>query len=213
MRRIQNIWDEGLEVKIDIIRHNLASEDEADHAEGACIAVLSLSQNGMTYNLNSGPRSVGHGHMSIDDVEMLNAPPVNLSEKYNSVFIFNSNADHNDAEALYEAVRGDWRVTEANRNLKSSLAVVLSRGVSKAIYEIERWEPVGDKFRFVRQQASDDLSNQFVNKNWSNIIGQTPGFWQRGQYLIVNFKGNGKFQFVRGLTTDDCFDLVAKKSN
>lgn len=209
IRRIQNIWEEGHEVQIYIVRRGLETQAEADHVEGACIALLGLSQNGATYNLNSGPHSTGHGAISLDEVGMLNALPINPSQGFNQVFVFNTNSDTNDSEALYATLRGDWIVTQKNRNRVPAYAVALSRGVSKGVFKIALWEPSGEKFRFVKSEA-DQSSDQLLRKNWSAIIGATPGFWQRGQYLILNFDGEGHFQFVRGLPSNDWLDLTSE---
>ena len=206
LRRIENIWEEGLQVEIQIIRRNLPSDSVADHVESGCISILGLSQNGITYNLNSGPQSVGHGSMSIEEMEMLNAPPVSPAQAVSQVYIFNSNADTHDSDVLYASVRGDWTVSKANLDRVPAFAVALSKGVSKQVYKIEAWEPSGNKFRFLGKPA-DSLTGDLVHKNWSSILGLTSGYWIRGQYLIINFNGSGQFQFARGLASDTWFDL------
>lgn len=208
IRRIQNIWEEGMDVDIVIIRHGLQSQEEANHAEGACISILGLSQNGFTYNLNAGPSSVGHGALLIDDVEMLNAEPVYPTKRIDRVFVFNSNSSSLDGDGLYDAIRGDWIVSATNRAVFPSYAVVLSRGVSSKVYQITEWEESGEKYRFAGH-AADQLEETLVDKRWSSVIGATLGYWQYGNYLIVNFDGDGRFQFVRGLRTNDWFPLEA----
>nr|WP_321510180.1 hypothetical protein [uncultured Hyphomonas sp.] len=197
LRRIQDIWDNGLNVEVQIIRHGLHTNSEADHVEGACIALLGLSQNGIPYNLNLGPRSVQHGAMSVEDIEMLNAPAVNPSQSIGQVFIFNSNSESMDTDEVYNSVRGDWSVSAEHRGKLPAYAVALSRGVSKAVFKVDGWEPSGDKYRFIKC-APDASCGELVVKNWSAIIGITIGYWMRGQYLIVDFNGNGTFTFIRG---------------
>ena len=48
------------------------------------------------------------------------------------------------------------------------------------------------KHLFEGEKISD-----FANTNWRNILNQT-GYWQRGNYLVVEFDGKGQFRFLRG---------------
>jgi hypothetical protein len=48
------------------------------------------------------------------------------------------------------------------------------------------------KHQFEGEEISD-----FANTNWHTILNQT-GYWQRGNYLVVELNGQGKFRFERG---------------
>ncbi|MFM9950009.1 MAG: hypothetical protein ACKV1O_18880, partial [Saprospiraceae bacterium] len=57
----------------------------------------------------------------------------------------------------------------------------------------------------------EGINNQecdiLLEKNWIKIINSTKGYWQRGNFLLVEFDGNSRFRFVRGSSNKDWLPL------
>ena len=77
---------------------------------------------------------------------------------------------------------------------KAAHAVAIVGGVSVGAYHIIKWNRLDDgKWEF------EGLPHNELEKlNWRTIIKPAMGYWQRGNYLIVEFDGAGRFRIVRG---------------
>jgi hypothetical protein len=89
VRRIREIWHEGLDVEWFIVRRQIraldgdkTADESAEEIEAAIIDVLEHSQNGSTLNDQSGKRSQIHGFVNSSDVQSLAAPAVNPSSAF-----------------------------------------------------------------------------------------------------------------------------------
>lgn len=196
--RILDIWKNSEDVVWKIIAHKL-SDESANATEAALIDSMSVSPNGPCLNEVRGPRS---SMLSEGEVATLGASPVNPDTSYSSVFMFPvHNALSDSRENIYEATRAAWSVSKHNRS-RESHAVGIKNGISIGGFSIDRWKQHGDKFAF---SGADDKS--LVNFDWKPIISQTIGYWQRGNYLIVEFDGHGLFRFLRGSQKRDWLEL------
>lgn len=143
---IRAIEAEGLAVKIDMLRHGL-DETTAFAVESAAIDLLRLA--GLT-NRVVGHASTSLGRMTVADVNALyGAVPATFEPEHKLVLIrvareFRSGIT--DAE-LYDATRRWWRIDRRRRTLGSTAApdyaLAVYRGVVRAAYRIESWEPAG----------------------------------------------------------------------
>ncbi len=135
------------------------------------------------------------------------ATPVNPDNPYDKVFIFHIKNGLSEHGNVYEATRQAWPYS---RHMGSGgVAVGLVDGISRGVYIFDRWDesprntPDKDpKYVFEtanRHDDNSDRSHEFLNKDWSRIIGMARGYWQRGNYLIVAFDGRGNCKFLRGL--------------
>jgi hypothetical protein len=198
--RILDIWKNNEDVEWMILSHNLPTENEvADYIE---------SQNGETLNEVSPPKS---SRLLPNDLEAMAAEFVNPIIAYKKVFIFPIQNALNKGVDSYNATRTMWSVNEKYRNLKKSYAVGLKNSISKGSFEIDTWISVEgiNKHEFVSDEHPKPNNYQpLLNKNWNNVLAKAKGFWQRGNYLIVEFNGEGKFRIVRGsqdtATWHDC---------
>lgn len=202
--RIIDIWlnEEDVEWAIVACRINKNS-NPLDIVESALIDILPLSQNGPALNAISGHHST---YLTKEEVIELAAEQINPTQAFESVFIFPIHNSTSDGTSTYEATRMHWYVTKDNQSRENSIAIGLSNTISKGVFSIDNWtlNTTNNKHEF----NGRELNNQLVNKKWWNIIQKAKGYWQRGNYLIVEFDGNGKFRFIRGNPDKSWYNLV-----
>lgn len=191
--RIIEIWSEEEDVDWFILAHGLNNNTNVlDAIESAAIDLLSISQNGVALNRVAGPHSTLLTH---DMMLNLGAAPVNPNIKISTVFIFPIQRRLAEGDTPYKATSGVWYVSEKFRNTKGAIAVGLSNYISKGVFKIDNWHDFNGKHQFSGQETNlVDL----YNKNWYQIISSSLGYWQRGNYLIIEFNGKGQFRFKRG---------------
>ncbi len=197
--RIADIWHSGEDVEWLILSHNLPDES-VDHVESAVINALDISQNGQCLNIIGGPRS---SLLSEREVKALSASAINPNFKIEKVFVFPvHNAIEACAESVYQATRASWKVNKKHL-LGISYAVGVKDGISIGSFKINKWESHGEKYAFNGAETPE-----LNNLNWRKIISSAFGYWQRGNYLIVEFDGVGKFRFIRGCSNNAWKELV-----
>lgn len=203
LRRIVEIWEEDMDVQWWIVRYNLQSGTtsiDAFDVEAALIDVLEISQNGPALNDIAGHRKATRGILSSSNVAALAAQAVNPTNvAYPIVFIFPIQNALAKGRNVYDATRRLWAVSQAFQKLSPPpLAIGIEKGISKGVFEIDQWVPhqASGKWEF----TGTDITNghELSNTNWLTVIGAAIGFWQRGNYLIVELDGNGQFRFLRG---------------
>lgn len=195
--RILDIWKNEEDVDWFIVAHGL--ESGADSVETAVLDTLSQSQNGPTLNGNNGPKS---SILMQEDIALLGAIPVNPSLQMHQVFIFPVKNGLAQGKSAYEATRSAWYVKKAYQNLPA-YAVGIRDGISIGSFEIKSWQSIGSKSEF-----NGVVENSLLNKSWVSILSKVKGYWQRGNYVIVEFDGNGKCKIVRGAGQESIyFDL------
>jgi hypothetical protein len=207
--RILDIWKNNEDVEWIILSHNLPDDNYvADYIESAIFDCLSESQNGDTLNEVSPPKS---SRLLPNDLGAMAAEFVNPSVAYKRVFVFPIQNLLNKGVDSYNATRTMWSVHEKYRTLKKSYAIGLKNSISKGSFEIDSWVSVGgtNKHEFISKEHPKPNNYQpLLNKNWNNVLAKAKGFWQRGNYLIVEFNGEGNFRIVRGsqdtTTWHDC---------
>jgi hypothetical protein len=136
--------------------------------------------------------------------------PVQPKTAYSRVFVFNISkglVEYRGDE--YEATRQAW-IRCPLMDLGRGVAVGLKDGISQGVYSFDYWEDwpdnrMGEALRFMftterRYDAQSKKDHEFLNKDWSEIIGAkgARGFWQRGSYLVVEFDGRGSIRFLYG---------------
>jgi hypothetical protein len=208
--RILDIWKHEEDVEWIILAYNLpTNEFTADYVEAAIYDALLESQNGDTLNEVTPPRST---KLSSDEVIALAAEFVNPDIGIENVFIFPIQNAVNRGASIYDATRMVWYVNHTNRNLQNSIAVGLRYAISIGSYQINNWtNTVLDSNKHEFTAVHHPTPNTYAplqNKNWINVLDKAKGFWQRGNYLIVDFDGQGHFRIKRGsqdrTTWHDC---------
>lgn len=205
LRRIVEIWEEDLDVDWWIVRYNLKSGTtpplDAFDVEASLIDVLEISQNGPALNDIAGRRKTTRGILSADDVAALAAPTVNPKKPYPAVFIFPIQNALEQRANVYDATRRWWAVSQAYRSLPTPVAVGIANGITQGIFEIKQWAPASGKWEFTGTDVTN--GHALANTSWLTIIGAAMGYWQRGNYLIIELNGKGKYRFLRGSTNKE----------
>ncbi len=197
--RILDIWNNNEDVDWFIIAHNLPlNNNTADLIESAIFDGLSESQNGETLNEVSPPNS---SRLLPDDLDAMAAEFVNPTTIHHTVFIFPIQNALTKGITPYNATRTTWLVNSYNQSLNPAYAVGLKNSISKGSFQISSWAdvPGTNKQEFTSNEHPNPTDHQpLLNKNWNNVLAVAKGFWQRGNYLIVSFNGNGQFRIIRG---------------
>jgi hypothetical protein len=196
--RILDIWNNNEDVEWIILAHNIPTKNIANLIESSIFDGLSESQNGETLNEVSPPNS---SRLLPDDLEAMAAEFVNPSTPYDNVFIFPIQNALTKGITPYNATRTTWAVSNYNQTLKPSYAVGLKNSISKGSFEILSWNgvPGTSKQEFSSLGHPNPIDHlPLLNKNWNNVLAVAKGYWQRGNYLIVAFNGNGRFRILRG---------------
>ena len=157
---IREIVSAGRTVEHYILRHGLtdAAAFEVEAAVIDFIGIRNLS------NQQAGFRSSDFGLKTTDEViAMYTAPrfstqlPVLL---ININKLFNREMTPNE---VYEATRKEWVI--GARKEKAKYAVATYRGLTRIVFDIERWEPIGTRWSFVGQQATAPIQAELGFKS------------------------------------------------
>lgn len=201
---IIDIWNAGLDVEWFIVAHSLPDRSYAFKIEAALIDAF---REIPTVNEISNDQGGHHSTKLLpDDLVSISAPFVNPDTSYASVFLFSIQNASQNRDNVYDATRAYWKVSEKYKKQSNSFAVGIVNNISKTSFKIDAWhkDDTYKKDAFVSPgHPNPDVYQALLNKNWSKIIAAAKGFWQRGQYLIVEFDGNGKFRIIRGLKDPD----------
>ncbi|MCA8948442.1 MAG: hypothetical protein KDE27_03010 [Planctomycetes bacterium] len=172
--RIRAIHAAGREVDYEVIRHGL-TEDQAFEVESALIDWLGLDD---LANAVGGHHAARRGRMTVPEIVALYAAqPVTLTEPCLLIIVNRRFARNTGAEQLYEITRGDWVV--GPRRAKARFALSVFRGLVRAVYRIEQWEPVvsdgphqkrRNRWRFVGTRAAE--LQHLVGGDVSAYLGQ-----------------------------------------
>lgn len=116
---------------------------------------------------------------------------------YSTVFIFPIRNALAKNRTVYDATRSWWAVSQKLQTSNNALAVGIANGLSKGVFSISNWKPAqaAGKWEFDGTQLTN---HELDGKSWLTVISTTMGYWQRGNYLVVELDGQGKFRFVRG---------------
>lgn len=137
LERIRAIHTSGAHVQYEIVRHGL-EEQQAFEVESALIDWIGV--HALTNSVD-GHHADTRGRMKVAElIATYGAKPVVISEP-TILVILNRRFERNiDAERLYEATRGDWVL--GARKSKAKYVVAVFRGLVRAVYRVESWDPV-----------------------------------------------------------------------
>ena len=198
LRRIVEIWEADEDVEWFIVRRDLAQSVTSYDVEAAIIDALEISQNGPALNDVVGHFSNSKGILSSENVEALATPRVNPTSSYKTVFVLPIHKAREQGRNVYDSMRSWWSVSPVLQSSANALAVGIDNGLSTGVFSITNWLPApqaAGKWEFNGTQLSN---HELDGKSWLTVIGKAMGYWQRGNYLVVEFDGSGKFRFIRG---------------
>lgn len=191
--RITEIWAAEEDVDWFILAHGINGETNClDAIESAAIDLLTECQNGSALNKVRGP------HSSIifkEQLEEFSAESINPNNAYRTVFIFPIHRQLANGVDIYTSTRKAWYIKADLRKRENAIAIGLSNYISKGVYLINEWYMHKDKYEF---NGTENENLELLNKNWFKVISSSFGYWQRGNYLVIELDGNGRFRFIRG---------------
>lgn len=206
--RIAAIWDRDQEVEWFILNHRICAnalptpDDIANSIEATVICALHDShiEEPLT-NVVDAPNPLGAGHLTEAEVWDLGAAPVDPEDPCPAVFVFPIGNQLAAGRNTYEATRSYWSVGDRFRQMQQAIAVGLDNGgISRGVYSVDHWDLVPGlartKYEFVGAELANG-ANALLEKNWRKITGNA-GNWLRGNWLAVEFDGNGRFRYLRG---------------
>jgi hypothetical protein len=159
--RIRAIKNAGLQVVHVIHRHGLTDEI-VSHVEAALIDAYP----GLT-NEQGGEGSSSFGPMHADEINRMYALPEFEFEPVEKLVLINVNniADRSSPNAIYEQVRGNWRIA-VHRAEQADFVIAVLRGVAIGVFQANSWE--ASVVHEGRYCFSGSAANQML---WGKFIG------------------------------------------
>ena len=152
--RFADIKAAGHEVKVDIIRHGMATKEEALQVESAVIDVYGIEN---LTNKVKGHGSTDFGRASLADLAARYAPEeAEILHRVVFVKLANTFKKGMSAEALYEAARGVWSLSPETAS-KYNYVLALWEGLVVEVYHVERWQPADPAHYPTRGLKADDF--------------------------------------------------------
>jgi hypothetical protein len=192
--RIVDIIRAGERVEWMIATRNLPDDHAAEVCEAAIMCAIGYAPNAELTNKQSGQHAHAHGPIMMDDLASLAAVPVSPSQRVKAL-IFPIQKALQEGRSPDDAVSRSWKVSPAIRNMDGLVAVGVAQGVSRVARVIEGFQPEENGLWALRLASAK--SEQLTNVRFTEIVNST-GYWQYGNYLGVEFDGNGKFRFWHG---------------
>lgn len=181
--RIREIRSQGLKPIIELLAYGL-DEDTAFKVEAAAIDLVGFD-NLTNQVLGHGARQFGRMHIDEVHGKLASHPVERFDHDCVLIKIRESYAESHrlDAQALYDATRGTWRVSlDSARKAKYALAV--HNGIVREVYLIAQWLPAGstmyaggeasgpvDRYEFVGRIADDEVRSHY---RWRSVAHLYP---------------------------------------
>ncbi len=181
VKRIREILDAGLEPKIEILAHGIATSEEAYVVEAAAIDLIGLKE---LTNKVTGHNSLLYGRKSLKELEVFYCPMnADIPDPVVLIRINELYRNGMSAQELYDATRGVWILSlERARGAKYAFAVF--EGIVKEVYEPELWQdaqvdsyetrkdltPEDGKGRieFIGKLAPEAIRSKYIDKSVAN---------------------------------------------
>ncbi len=169
---IREIHKDGKEVEHFILRHGL-EEKLSLEIESTIIDLLGIEN---LTNSVKGHDTWERGLKTVDEVfQHYDAKAVIFDEP---CIIININRLYTrgiSAQKLYDSTRASWIV--GTKRDRAKFAIASYRGLVREVYEIEKWQPNGDRWEFIGKIAKDEIRDKYLNQSLENYIkkgGQNP---------------------------------------
>ena len=165
--KINEIKAAGLEPLVEIIRHGLASNQEAFVVEAAIIDVLGISQ---LTNRQSGHGTEDYGRAPLADLHArYQAEPADILEP---ALLFRINPDNFhalDSAGLYHATRGVW-ILSPERAQQVTFAFAIYNRIIRRVYVPKAWQ----RAKISGYPGRTDLLPQHEERNYEFIGEEAP---------------------------------------
>ncbi len=135
---IAEIKAAGLEIKVEIVRHGLASKEEAFLVESAVIDLLGVDN---LTNKVRGHGATDFGRASLADLAARYAPEeADILHRVVFVKLADTYRKGMSADDLYESARGVWNLS-VEKAQDYAYVLALWEGLVVEVYHVMRWQP------------------------------------------------------------------------
>jgi hypothetical protein len=180
--RIQDIRNDGLEPRIEILVHSLETDEAAIKIEASIIDLFGIAN---LTNIQRGYESREYGRMSVQQI--IATYDVAKAEIAEPVLLININRTFRYGLApieLYDATRSAW--VEGDRKAQAKFAFAVYQGIIQETYEIKGWYPNNstmntrkseetdireERWEFVGRLADASVRNKYLYKDVSDYVG------------------------------------------
>ena len=182
VKRIEDIRNEGLEPRIEILIHGIESDELIKKIEASVIDLIGIET---LTNIQRGYESSYYGRMSVEQlVGLYDSEEIDVEEPALLINI-NKTFHYGISEIeLYDATRSAWVVGQ-NRE-KAEYAFAIYEHIVQEVYEIKGWFPNNSTFNtrkhelnvprderweFVGKLAGEEIRMKYKYKNVKKYIG------------------------------------------
>lgn len=172
VKRIREIFDAGLEPRIELLAHGLRTEQEAYNIESAAIGLLGLES---LTNRVMGKDSLRFGRKGLSELEgYYAAKPVKITDPVILIRVNQLYRHGMPVAQLYDITRGVW-VLGLSRASKMKHVFAVYEGVVREVFEPEKWMPaLTTKYPSRADLVPEDAKGriEFVGKVAPEVIRQ-----------------------------------------
>lgn len=181
IRRIREIQSLGLNVGLDIIRHEL-TEKEAFEVECSLIDLIGL--HNLT-NIQGGHHGSERGRMKLDDIKIkYEAEKIKGFDEPMMLININKRYHPNmTTQEYYDATKDHWLVSRAKASSYPYVASVFV-GIIREVFSVSRWiaSEGSKRSHFEGVLAPNEIREKYINKSVSE-------FWKKGSQNPIKYVG------------------------
>lgn len=183
VKRIREIFAAGLEPRIEILAHGMATSEEAYFVEAAAIDLIGLKE---LTNKVVGHNSLLYGRKTLNELATHYAP-VN-ADIPDAALLIRINALYRNgmsAQELYEVTRGVWKL-DLERARGAEVVFAVFEGVVKEVYVPQSWqaartsgyetrkdltlEDVEGRVEFIGKVAPEPMRAKYIDKSVAKVF-------------------------------------------
>jgi len=218
IKRIQEIWREGLEVDWKIMRRKLRDEMEALNVEAALMEAFASCGHVLT-NIQGGLRNSQQGMIAGNELRELAAPPITGHDfppelRNRPIFIFNIGtkvgrmweqidriANPKERPDYVKATQCCWKLGPYWPNQQNAIAIGVVAGISRSAIGIADWTPCGDdpeRWQITPTHLAPEVHQAVVNRKFTTLLEPVKGYLQLGGFAVIEISDTGECIFLRG---------------
>jgi hypothetical protein len=175
--RIRQIHADGLQVIVEIVRHQLVDEKAAYEVEAAVIDTLSHVTISDLKNKVQGHGKDERGWASLDKLRHLEAPKIDIPPELRPAVLIRPNREYRygmDVDPMWEVTRGWWPM----RRRDYRYAFCVHGAIIRGVWEVRGWDPESNwapkKRRALLGEPAADLWPTYVG-GWVGHLLPAPG--------------------------------------
>lgn len=180
---INELKQQGLCPRIEILSYNLRDSDEALAVEAAAIDLIGVKN---LKNVVRGHKATEFGRMNINEIRSrLASENAEINDPVILVRINRTFKSGMNAADVYEITRGVWKMGERRNGAKYAMAVY--RGIVRGVFKIEKWHPAGstkyewrkdvfnnpNRWEFSGKVAEQEILEKYIFTRVQSYLGKS----------------------------------------